>query len=93
MRTLLVAAKIQKFVAVAHNAFPLLLKQGFELYQVLQNDTDRHTSGTHNREYLVEVIGQRNIGKLVHNEMAMHGQASAVLVVGKIKKLLEKLRV
>ena len=33
------------------------------------------------------------IGKLVHYKVAMHGQASAVLVVGKIKKLLEKLRV
>ena len=33
------------------------------------------------------------IGKFVHYEMAMHRQASAVLVVGKVEKLLKKLRV
>jgi len=31
----------------------------------------------------------RTIRKFVHNEMAMDGQAPAVLVVGKVEKLLE----
>ena len=62
-----------------------LNKQGFELCQILQDDTDRHATGTHNRQYLVKIVWQGNIGKLVHNKMAMHGQAAAVLVVCQIK--------
>ena len=85
MGALLVAAQIQKLIAVAHDAFPLLFKQGFELCQILQDDTDRHATGTHNRQYLVKIVWQGNIGKLVHNKMAMHGQAAAVLVVCQIK--------
>ena len=40
MRTLFVAAEIQKFVAVADDTFPLLFKKCFQLREVLQNDTD-----------------------------------------------------
>ena len=37
MRTLLIAAEIEKFIAVAYDAFPLLLEKGFELRQILQD--------------------------------------------------------
>ena len=42
--------------AVTYNAFPLLFKQGFKLCQVLQDNTYRYPTGTHNRKNFVEVI-------------------------------------
>ena len=71
----------------------MLFKQCLKLRHVLQDDRYGHASGTHDAQNLVKVIRQRNIGKFVHDEMAVDGQASPVLVVGKIEKLLEKLRV
>ena len=44
-----------------------------------------------NGKYLVKVIRQANIGKLVHQEMNRDRQAAAVYVVGGIKQLLKKL--
>ena len=37
MGTLLIAAEVKKLIAVAYNAFPLLLKKSFELRQILQD--------------------------------------------------------
>jgi hypothetical protein len=59
--TLLVAAQIEEFIAVAADAFPLLFKEGFELCQILQDNRNGYTSGTHDAQNLVKVIGQRNI--------------------------------
>ena len=39
MGAVLVAAEVQKLVAVADDAFPLLVEQGFELGDVLNDDT------------------------------------------------------
>ena len=58
MGTLLVAAQIEKFITVANNAFPLLLKQGFKLCQILQDYGNRHATGAHHAQNLVEVIWQ-----------------------------------
>ena len=89
MGALLVAAQIQELIAVAHDAFPLFLEKGFKLCQILQDNRNRHPSGTHDAQNLVEVIRQRNIRKFVHDKVTMHGQAPAVLMVGKVEKLLE----
>ena len=46
MRTLLIAAEIEKFIAVAYDGFPLLFKMGFELCQILGKETiDTNTYG------------------------------------------------
>ena len=45
MGALLVATQIQKLIAVANNAFPLLFKKGFELCQILQDNGYRYPSG------------------------------------------------
>ena len=37
MGTLLVAAEIEELIGIADDAFPLFLKQGFELRQILQD--------------------------------------------------------
>ena len=93
MGTLFVAAQIQKFITVAHNAFPLLFKECLKLCQILKNDADGYATGAHHRKNLVKIIRQAHVGKLVHDEMAVDRQAASVLVVGKIKELLEKLRI
>jgi len=90
---LLIAAEVKKFIAVAYNAFPLLLEKGFELRQILQDNGHRYPSGTHNGQNLIEVIGQRYIRKFVHYKVAMHGQAAAVFMVCQIKELLKELRI
>ena len=58
MGALLVAAQIQKLIAVADNAFPLLFKKGFELCQILQDNGYRYPSGTHNGQDFIKVIRQ-----------------------------------
>ena len=93
MGTLFIAAQIQKFIAVANDTFPLLFKECFQLCQILKNDADRYATGAHHRKDLVKIIRQAHVGKLVHDEMAVDRQTAAVLVVGKIKELLEKLRI
>lgn len=84
-----IAAQIQKFIAVADDGFPLLFKQRLELGNVLDDDGNADIPGTHGGQQLVEIIGQRNIRKLVHQKMHWCGQAAAVYPVGRIKKLLE----
>ena len=61
--------------------------------EVLQNDGYGYLAGAHDGKDFVKIIGQAHIGKLVHEEMHMDGQASTVLMVGQIKELLKKLGV
>ena len=43
MCALFITAKIEKFITVTDNAFPLLFKQGFKLCHILyDNDVDHH---------------------------------------------------
>ena len=58
VRALLVPSEIDKFVTVTDNGLPLLLKKSFELREVLQDNADRYTAGTHNGQYLVKVVRQ-----------------------------------
>ena len=58
---LLVPSEIDKFVTVADNGLPLLLKKSFELREVLQDNADRYTAGTHDRENFIKVIGKRKL--------------------------------
>ena len=89
--TLLVAAQVQKFIAVAHNTFPLLLEQGFQLRKVLDDDGDGNLTASHGGQELIKLIRQGDIGKLVHDKMHMHGQSAAVNGVGLIVELLKQL--
>ena len=91
MGTLLVAAQVQKFIAVAHNTFPLLLEQSFQLRKVLDDDGDGNLTASHGGQELIKLIRQSDIGKLVHDKMHMHGQSAAVNGVGLIVKLLKQL--
>ena len=90
---LLIAAEIDKLVAVADNGFPLLFKQGFQLCHVLQNDADADSSGTHNGKNLIKVIRQRNVCKFVHQEMHRNRQTSAMLGIRRGKQRLKQLRI
>lgn len=89
--TLLVAAQVQKFIAVAHNTFPLLLEQSFQLRKVLDDDGDGNLTASHGGQELIKLIRQGDIGKLVHDEMHMHGQPATVNGVGLIVELLKQL--
>ena len=93
MSGLFVAAEVKELIAVTYNAFPLFFKQRLQLCQVLQDDTHRNATGTHNRQNLIEIVGKRHIGELVHQEVDGHWQAPAVDMVGSEKQLLKKLRV
>ena len=73
MRGLLIAAQVDELVAVADNAFPLLLKQGLELRHVLNDDRDRNLAGAHGGEQLVKLIGQRHVRKLIHDKVNVDG--------------------
>ena len=84
-----VASQIQKFITVADDGFPLLFKQCLELGNVLDDDGNADIPGAHGGQQLVEVVGQRNIRKLIHEKMHRCGQAPAVHPVGRIKKFLE----
>ena len=53
---LLIAAQVEKLIAVADDGFPLLFKQCLELCQVLKDDGHKHTTGAHNGKYLIEVV-------------------------------------
>lgn len=81
MRAGLVSSKIKHLVTVAQNTLPLLFKQRLKLGDVLQDNGHAHIPGAHGRQYLIEVIGQAHIGKLVHQEVDGNRQAPTVLVV------------
>ena len=89
MGGLLVAAEIEKFIAVADDGLPLLFKQRLQLGEVLDDDTDTDFPGAHGGQQLVKFIGQCHIRKLVHEEMHRHGQAAAMHPVGAVKQFLE----
>lgn len=55
---LLVAAQIEKFITVSHNALPLLFKEGLELSEVLDDDAHGDLSAPHGGKQLVEFIRQ-----------------------------------
>ena len=91
MGTLFVTSQIQKLVAVAHNALPLLFKQSFQLCKILNDDGDGNLAASHGGQELIKLIRQSDIGELVHDEVHMHGQSAAVNGVGLIVKLLKQL--
>ena len=91
MGTLFVTAQVQKLIAVAHNTFPLLLKQSLQLRKVLNDDGNGNLTASHGGQELIKLIRQSDIGKLVHDKMHMHGQSAAVNGVGLIVELLKQL--
>ena len=92
MRALLVPSEIDKFVTVTDNGFPLFFKKSFELREVLQDNADRYAAGTHDRENFIKVIGERNIGELVHHKMHGNRQCAAS-AVRNLEQLLKQLRI
>ena len=93
MGGLLVAAHIQKFIAISHKALPLLFKKGLELGEVLDDDAHGDFTAPHGGKQFVKLIRQRDIGELVHDEMHMDGQPAAVYHIRLIVELLEQLGV
>ena len=91
MGPLFVAAEIQQFVAIPQHALPLLFKQRLQLGYILQDDGHKHIAGAHGGKLDLKVVRQTDIGKLVHQEMDRNWQTAAVLMVGAVKQLLEKL--
>ena len=91
VRGLLVAPEKNELVAVANNALPLLFKQCFKLREVLQDDADADFPRAHGGEYLVELIRERDIRKLVHHAVDMNGKLPAMNMVGAVIELLEEL--
>ena len=90
---LLVAAQIDELIAVADDALPLLFEQGLQLGHVLNDDAHGDFPGTHGRQQLVKFIGQGDVGELVHDEVDVDWEPSAVPVVGRVVELLEELGV
>lgn len=90
---LLVAAEVQQRVAVAHKAFPAVLEQRLELGHVLDHNGHRDFPAAHGGKDLVEVIGQGDVGELVHDAMHMDRQPPAAFPVRHIVQRLEQLGV
>ena len=89
MGGLLVAAQVKELIAVADDGLPLLFKQRLQLGEVLQDDTDEYTTGTHNGKNLIEVVRQADIGELIHQEVNGNRQCAAVNMVSGKEKLLK----
>ena len=66
MRLLLVPAEEKEAVTVAHHALPLLLKQAFQLREILQNNGGGNLSGAHDGQNLFKIVRQTDIGKFIH---------------------------
>ena len=90
---LLIAAKIQKSVTIAYDAFPLLVKERFQLGQILEDDADGNFPASHGGKKLIEIIRQGHVGKLVHDKVDMDRQPPAMLKVRLSIELLEQLGV
>ena len=88
---MLVAAHIQKFIAISHKALPLLFKKGLELGEVLDNDAHGDFTAPHGGQQLVKLVWQSDITELIHDEMHMDGQPTAVYYIRLIVELLEQL--
>ncbi len=69
----------------------MLLKQSLQLRKVLDDDRNGNLTASHGGQELIKLIRQGDIGKLVHDEMHMHGQSAAVNRVGLIVELLKQL--
>ena len=61
--------------------------------KVLNDDGNRDLTASHGGQELIELIGERNIGELVHHEMHMNGESAAVNYIRVVIELLKKLGV
>ena len=89
MGGLLVAAHIQKFIAISHKALPLLFKKGLELGEVLDDDAHGDFTAPHGGKQFVKLVWQSDITELIHDKMDMDGEPAAVYHVRLIVQLLE----
>ena len=90
---LFVASEVDEGIAVAHQGFPTVLEQSFQLGHVLDDDGHGDFPAAHGGQQLFKIVRQGDVGKLVHQEMHMDRQPAAVLPVGQVVELLESLGV
>ena len=58
----------------------------------MQDDGYADLPAAHGGEQLIKLIRQSYVGKLVHHAVDVDGQPATVLLIGKKKQLLKKLR-
>ena len=64
MGGLLIAAEVQKSVTITHNTFPLLVKESFQLGQILEDDADGDLPAAHGGKELVKIIRQSDVSDI-----------------------------
>ena len=90
---LLVAAQIHQGVGVADDALPVILEQGLQLGDVLQNDGGHDVPGAHGGLEPCVAIRQGNIGELVEHETDGDGQRPLMDLIRLVVQLLKGLGV
>ena len=90
---LFVAAQIHQGVGVADDALPVILEQGLQLGDVLQNDGGHDVPGTHGGLKPCVAIRQSDIGELVEHEPHRHRQRPLMHLVRLVIQLLKGLGV
>ena len=93
MCPLLIAAKVNKRVTVTCQRFPVILKHGFDLCNVLDDDIGTHISGTHGSQHVDKVFWQCDIGKFIEPECHMDRKFPFVFFVRNQFQFLEHLRI
>ena len=71
----------------------MLIKECFQLGQILEDDADGNFPASHGGKELVKIIRQGHVGKLVHDKVDMDRQPPAMLKVRLSVELLEQLGV
>lgn len=91
----IVAAKVNKTVAVADDRFPVVLVFAFDLGNILQNDIAAYVAAARNGKDLYKVLRRGDIGKLVHHQAYMNRQCAVEFRRGirKAKQLVKQLGV
>ena len=90
---LLVAAQIHQGVSVADDALPVILEQGLQLGDVLQNDGGHDVPGTHGGLKPCVAIRQGHIGELIEHEPHRNRQRPLMHLVRLVIQLLKGLGV
>ena len=91
----IVAAKVNKAVAVADDRFPVVLVFAFDLGNILQNDIAAYVAAARNGKDLYKVFRRCDIGELVHHQAYMNRQCAVKFRRGirKAKQLVKQLGV
>ena len=81
--------KVQQRIRVADQTLPVILEQGFQRRNVLQDDGGHDVAAAHGSLQLAEIIWEGDITKLVHHHSHGNGSAPWCTFVGLIVKALK----